>query len=96
VDAELESNATENETYHLQHDIQTVDVEFLEHCSILYRYDLDLHYTGLYGVYAYNAYTENLMYIGAPYVWLNSCSIDGFALQYLSVVGDLLRQCTGE
>ena len=69
---------------------QTVVAVFLKHCSLLYQYDLDLHYTGLYGVYAYNAYTETSMYIGTPYVWLDSCSIDGFALQYLSVVGDLL------
>ena len=63
----------------------------LEHCSLLYQYDLDLYYTSLYGVYAYNADTKTLMrYIGTAYVWLNSCSLDGFALQYLSVVGDLL------
>jgi len=67
---------------------QTVDAVFLENCSLLYRYDLDLHYTGLYGVYAYNAYTKTLMYIGTPYVWLNSCSIDGFALVLLVICYD--------
>jgi len=28
------------------------------------------------------------MYIGTPYVWLNSCSIDGFALVLLVICYD--------